>query len=59
MIRDLGDFGEESRRAVGDFVALAGLGAEHAREVMGVFAAEFGEAVIDGGNEEAAAGGPL
>jgi len=39
----LGDFGEIGGVVVGDFVSLAGLHAEHARQMAGLLAVEFGE----------------
>ena len=54
--RNFGDFGEVGVVGVGDFVALAGLGAEHAGEMAGVVTGKFGAMVVDAVDEEAAAG---
>ena len=51
----LRDFGEIGGVVVGDFVALAGLDAEHAGQMAGLLAVEFGESVAQGVDKEAAA----
>jgi hypothetical protein len=43
---------------VGEFVLLAGLGTQHAREVLGVVAAQDGEVTLQGVDEKSASGHP-